>query len=252
MSTIGDALAKKKQQLPQFEYLFRVSLPILDSNGMQGGSIEQNHQARFNGQYRMMQSPFDINHRVYSVDAPFVSFDTDKNTSADTFMYTARNKDIGTVSMRIDEYEDGLTLDYLLKWQSLMGDENGRNPPAVYKGNIKVIRATSTLADAHVHLYTGYFPTEISPISYSHESNGVMQYQVTFTGDDVVHRLVPASTIRQQAQGLQGMFGEMNMPGAGGNIFHTEIPGIGDIFNTIDRMSNLPNIPSGGNPFVGL
>jgi len=146
----------------------------------------------------------EINHRVYAVDTPFASYDTQKNTDGSKFMYTSMHNDIGTLNMRIDEYEDGLTLKYLLGWQKLMKTSDGfANPPVMYKGKIRVIRLTSIDSDIHVHDYINYFPNEISPSSYSYDSSAVMQYNVTFTGDDVKHTLIPAAMIREQVNRMQ-------------------------------------------------
>ena len=206
MSTIGDALVRKNNQLPQYEYLFRVELPNIYSTGLQPGTLAQSPETA------MTQNIFttDLNHRVYSVDAPYVEYESGKHTLGDSFWYSASNSDIGAVNMRIDEYEDGKTLEYLLAWQRMLGDSLGRNPPAVYKGNIKIVRLSSSLEDIHVHNYLGYFPTQISPSSYSYESNGTMQYSVAFTGDDVEHIIVPTRAVMVDILGEQGIMGKIS------------------------------------------
>ena len=193
---IGDVLARKNEQLPQFDYLFRVDLPDINPAGF---SVEFPSP----GSSRGFQGAADISHRVYGVNAPLTEYETKKNTARSTFMYTASNSDIGSISIRLDEYEDGKSLEYLLAWQDLFGDDTGNNPPAVYKGNIRVIRMSSTLSDVHVHYYTGYFPNAISPMAFSYDNNGVLQYEVTFTGDSVTHMMIPAGNVKAILSGEQ-------------------------------------------------
>lgn len=238
MSQIKNALARKKQQNPQFDYLFRVEMPDVSPNGTfnpMGGTSSsgvlpaidgdpttdaRQKAARssdpfarlsnniggiasllgvdgnsFGGAQEQMES---ISHRVYSVDAPLTTYETMKTTDKDTFWYRAGNSDIGNVSMKIDELEDGATLQYLLNWQKQMDNMDGsRNPPIYYKRNIKVIRLSSSKLDMHVHLYKGYYPIEISPMSFSQDGSGVMQYDVQFSGDSVEHMFIPAGDVKR-------------------------------------------------------
>lgn len=201
MSTIGDALARKKTQLPQYDYLFRVDLPHIYSNAVTVGD---------SGITANTILSTDINHRVYSVDAPFSEFESMKNTEGATFWYSTDRSDIGTITMRMDEYEDGKTLEYLLAWQALFGDERGRNPPAIYKRDIRIVRLNSTLQDVHYHDYKGYFPTQIAPVSWNYDSNATLQYNVTFTGDDVEHTIIPIKMLVEELTGDTGLIGKIS------------------------------------------
>jgi hypothetical protein len=191
MSTIGDALARKRTQLPQYDYLFRVDLPSVRS-----------------GSDTIITT--DINHRVYSVDAPFMEYNDVKYTDRDKHWHGLDHRAMGSMSMRIDEFEDGKTLEYLLAWQSLFGDESGRNPPVNYKKDIRIVRLNSTLQDAHYHDYKGFFPLQIAPVSWNYDSNAALQYNVTFSGDNVIHTIVPLKTLVEELTGDTGLIGKIS------------------------------------------
>lgn len=215
MSKIADAIARKKTQLPQFEYLWRVELPSLGSTGGdmsvdQPISMYELYGPEYDGLIlppATQTSSVDMeemSHRVTSFDAPMPTIETAKNTAGSSFVYTAANNDIGSVSMRIDEMEDGLTLAYLTQWQSMITRDDGfYNVPSFYKRDLKIIRMSSTELDLHVSTYHGYFPTEIAPIGYNYDSNGILQYNVTFTGDSVSHKIIPAEQVKSMIQAEQ-------------------------------------------------
>jgi len=232
MSKIQDALARKQNQNPQFDFMFRVEMPDLvadrtlsassGASGAFGGAFESIDAAN---PFQSLSGPLggfgsitnllgvsamtgggmqntvdEISHRIWSVEAPFTTYETLKSTDKDTFWYRAGPSDIGNITMTIDEMEDGATLQYLLDWQKLIdnGGNGTRNPPIAYKRNIKVIRLNAAKMDAHIHLYKGYYPIEISPSSFSNDSNGVLQYNVQFSGDSVEHIMIPSGEILNQ------------------------------------------------------
>lgn len=187
-SRIADIMTKKRSQLPQYEYLFRVELPDIP------------------------QSPpvSEINHRVYSVTLPNTAWETRKNIEGGAYWYSATSEDIGNVVMKLDDYEDGATFSYLQRWQALYGDlsdfrsgeksvlKGGRAAPVFYKKAIKIIRLSSTLKDIHQHVYKGYFPTDIGTVGFSHDGSGLLQYDVTFTGDRVEHKMDDYSSVLEK------------------------------------------------------
>lgn len=256
MSAIEEAIARKKRQLPQFDYMWRVELPelgagsfidpsgVLDLNcspeaadfitGGNGGgafsSISNGFRRVMNVAEQYLPVTFgksggdfgsgsrgltqialkndkltsDLNHRVFSIDAPYRSFEVEKNIRAQQFFYTASTSDVGTINIRIDEYEDGATLDYLMQWQLLIRNSDGtNNPPAAYKRDLKLIRMSSSGLDLHVTIYKGCFPSEISPTSFNYESNAIMQYSVSMPCDNVEHLLIPAAEVIRAVEEVQ-------------------------------------------------
>lgn len=195
MSTIAEALSKKKEQNPLYDYLWRVELPSLDIQvDTSGGNVITQYQQRTGqgSQQRVLTSPQEISHRVYEITPPHISFDTKKSIHGPSFRYSATNHDIGTLTMLIDEMEDGLTLEYINQWMDLMKNPDGsRNPPAMYKKNIRFIKISKAQTDIHYSEYIGYFPNEIQAVQHSYDGSGVVQYSVTFTGDDVRNVRVP-------------------------------------------------------------
>jgi hypothetical protein len=188
---IGDSLARKFDQSPQMDYLFMVELPDLSFNkagatfANAGGFDEEGVGAE------------EINHRVYAVTAPFIGFDSNKNVDGGTFMYTAGHSDIGSVNLTVDEMEDGATLDYFIRWQKKIKNDNGTyNPPYNYKRNIRLIRLSAAKMMASVSTYTDYFPTGISEANHNNDSNGVLQYQITLTGDTVEHTIIKPKQLK--------------------------------------------------------
>lgn len=271
MANIAEALERKKEQLPQFDYMWRVELPSIQADGMfdpsgaaflntaapaldiiggGSGSTLQGIRDSVNGLidkastfarqqvssipgYNAVEDFLGgglnssssgflrsstavasvlknrsngsaLSHRVFSVDMPYQSFETNKNTFGSTFFYTAANNEVGTLSIKLDEYEDGDSLRYIEAWRNLICNPDGSyNPPAVYKRDIKFIKMSSTGADLHITIYKNCFPNEIAPSSFSYDSNTITQYSVTFTGDSVEHIFVPANEVIQTVIAMQ-------------------------------------------------
>lgn len=214
MSDILTAIERKKNQNPQMDYMWRMELPSL-VQGANSPYPEITACSQRNG-----TEIDDLSNRVTSIEAPMPSFETKKNTSGASFFFTATNNEIGNISIKIDEMEDGLTLDYFNCWKSSIVNEDGLYyPPVAYKKTIKVVRLSTTGEDIHYTRYIGCFPTGVSPINYSYESSGIMQYNVTFTGDRVEHYIIPAYQIKQAVNQAQESFKGRGKPGFGkGNI----------------------------------
>lgn len=271
MAVIAEALERKKEQLPQFDYMWRVELPSIKADGMLdpsgaallntatpaidiigGGSNNPIQEARdtvngyidkagsfarqqisnipgyntvtefFSGKsnstasgvlrsssavesvLKSRSSGSSLSHRVFSVDMPYQSFETIKNTYGSSFFFTAGNNEVGSLSLKLDEYEDGDSLRYIEAWRNLICNPDGSyNPPAIYKRNIRLIKMSSSGADLHVTTYKNCFPSEISPSTFSYDSNTITQYSVTFTGDSVEHVFIPANEVIATVVALQ-------------------------------------------------
>jgi len=215
-ANIGDALAKKKQQSPQYDFLWRVDLPSLNpmlnsadslvtqasrinfSNGIGAGlmSVANVISSVLGG---VMVNPDDINHRVMTFDTPFFQLDTKKVTNKNSFWYTASNNDIGSISFTIHEMEDGKTLQYLDAWKSLIINADGTyNPPVFYKRPVRFYRLSASKLDLHEYIYEGFFISEISTMSNSYEDNGITTYSVTLTGDSVQYNFLSGAEVRSK------------------------------------------------------
>lgn len=220
---VQDVIGWKKKQNPQFDYMWRVSLPDLSTFVDKSGGQELSRYVR---QYvdkskaqtetfanipsrSNMQTPIitstvmtsertlEVSSRVYEFTAPLPSFDTRKSTHGTRFRYAVDHDDIGTLSMVIDEMEDGMSLQYINEWMGLIKNSDGTtNPPGVYKKDIKFIKLSASQTDIHVSQYIGFFPTEVSPVQYSYDGTSVSQYSVTFTGDSVEHTFVPIEDVK--------------------------------------------------------
>ena len=206
MISIADALARKQQSLPQLDYLFMVELPSIGSVGSfdptSNNSMTKNISRDSSQSYKI--DPEEISHRVYAVNAPFVSHETVKYSAGQGFFYHARSTDISSMNMKIDEYEDGLTLNYLIDWQKMIKNpDSSYNPPAYYKRDIRVIKISGTNLALHYSIYKGFFPADIAPSSFNHDSGGVLQYDVNFVGDGVDHVFIPDAEVKKMVQQAQ-------------------------------------------------
>lgn len=199
MSKLAEALAKKYEQAPQLAYMWRVELPVLSQYTDPSGGALNAYVNRFvypqnkslTSKIAGLSGASTVSHRVYEFSGPFTSYDTEKRAYAGTFTYAASHSEIGTISIVVDEYEDGATLEYFNTWMKLITNpDNSKNPPAFYKRNIKYVKLTSMQTDIHISEYSGCFPTEIAPLGNSYENNGVMQYNITITCDNVKHTIV--------------------------------------------------------------
>jgi hypothetical protein len=225
-----DAMIRKKIASPQFDYEFRVEMPNV---GMRGGTNA------------------DINHRILSIDAPLNQFDIKRHSVGNRLWYVAGHCELGQISFKIDEYEDGLSFAYLNEWMQLIQSTNYGlyNAPATYKRDVKVIRLSSTDFDLHYSIYKGCFPHTVSPVNFSYEGEGILTYHVSLSVDDVDHYMVPASVVKTWTNGAQSLFKGAGITGFG----QLAAGGIGDqIFDTVskyvgDAVSTLSNAISPGN-----
>lgn len=201
-SRLSEALSKKYEQSPQLSYMWRVELPVLAHVNDSTGGVVVNYINRyvksqnkdFGSTIMGVKGTEAISHRVYEITAPFTSYDTEKRPYAGSFTFAASHSEIGSISIVVDEYEDGQTLEYFESWMKMITNPDGtKNPPAVYKRNLKYMKMSSMQTDIHSSEYIGCFPTEISPLHNSYENNGVMQYSITLACDDVVHKKTTSS-----------------------------------------------------------
>lgn len=193
MSSIEDVLKLKYQKSPQLDYLWRVEMPVLSQYSDPTGAVSSYAQRYLPA----LSNPTDpsvvsvagaqeLSHRVYEANTPHQSFAVDKSTYATTTTNSAGARELGSLSLVIDEFEDGKTLKYLQTWMSLISNKDlSRNPPVYYKRNIKFIRMNSVHNDIEATTYSGCWPSEINAISNTYDSNGMLQYSVTFQVDFV-------------------------------------------------------------------
>lgn len=187
------------------EYSWAVDLPLI-TNPKEG-------QTQF---FIGQNEVDDVSTRVNSFESPNVMFETKKNMIGSSYFYTVANNDRGNISMRVDEMEDGLTMAYFELWKNSIMNERGMYyPPATYKKTIKHVRLSNTGEDIHFTRFIGFFPTSISPISYSYEGTGIVQYNISFSGDKIEHYIVPTGEIRTAINAAQDSFIGRGKPGFG-------------------------------------
>ena len=169
MTTMAQAMGKKREQSPQYDFLWKVELPEVSN-----------------------VSPEDINHRIETFDSPFFELETTKVTAKNSFWYSASNNDVGQISMTVHDMEDGATLQYFLEWYKLIVNNDGTyNPPATYKKPIKFHRLSARYQEIlHTYTYLQFFVTDIQTLSNTYESNDFTKFNVTLTGDSVKHDII--------------------------------------------------------------
>lgn len=195
MSNIESIIQQKYKQSPQLDFMWRVELPILSQYSDPTGAVSA-YAKRFLPSLSKPTDPkvvssvgaSEVSNRVYEISTSYHSFGVDKSIYATTTTNSAGTRDIGSITITIDEFEDGLTFKYINTWMSLISNTDlSRNPPVYYKRPIKFIRMDSQHADIGSSMYIGCWPSDINQISNNYEGNGVSQYNVTFQVDDVVH-----------------------------------------------------------------
>lgn len=211
-SPIAKALKRKKEQLPQFDFLFVVKMPDLTIGG-------DNTASNINYQDKQFDIDNDINHRVFSINAPNPNYDTTKTQTKNTYWYSASNKDIGQITITMDEYEDTLSLKYINSWISLIENSDGTyNVPIVYKRDISIVRYSGTKNELMKITYKGCFPTGIAETSYTYEGSGILQYNVTFACDRVVYDEISPSAKKAIAEVQQSIIDNLPNPKSGTNL----------------------------------
>lgn len=193
-STIADAMGRKKRQSPQYDFLWRVELPMLDT-ASPGNFLEE----ALSGIMGQVTAPDEINHRIDSIETPFFQFDTKKVTNKNTYWYTASNNDIGQITLSVQDMEDGGTLKYFTDWKNLIQNDDGTyNPPAEYKKTIKFYRLSATKLDLHVYTYEGFFVSEIQTMNNTYDSNDITTYSITLAGDDVKYEFMSGTEVQSK------------------------------------------------------
>lgn len=180
----------RKAMEPARAYLWRVFLPdiresvarISESNAMRWA----NQNARPTGLNLNMQ---ELNTRVSEVTSPYFTIETRKNIDGASFWYGVSHNDISTISLTMDEAQDGSTYRYIDAWKNMIINENGTyNPPAFFKKDIYVYRLNLMKKDFQVFRYRNYFPNEVASLSSTYEDNDILKYQISLTGDSMDHQ----------------------------------------------------------------
>jgi len=129
---------------------------------------------------------WEINSRISSISTPYHVFETGKEIDGNSFWYFAKSIDIGSITLEIVEHEDGLSFDYFKNWQQMIANSNGTfNNPVDYKRDINFFRLDSGKTKIIYDKYTGYFISGISDVANDYETNGLVKFTVTLTGDNV-------------------------------------------------------------------
>ena len=216
MTTINDALDRKYEQSPQMDYLWRVELPSLapsttaqslgtsSQRGLQAG-IDSSVLETVNNTFSSVDGNMMVlNHRVYAIDTPYRAYDTDKATKGNHFWHYATHRDVAPLSITMDEFEDGKTLECLSGWMNLIENNDGTyNPPAAYKRDIRFIRLSNTKLDLHVTDYKGCFVNEIQSTSNNYDNNDILQYVATVQCGDVKHTFLSGASVKSRVQAAE-------------------------------------------------
>jgi hypothetical protein len=176
-------------------------------------------------------SPLRLSYRVIEVDAPYQRLDVQKSALGSGFSKIAKHHNIGELSLKIDEYEDGLSLKYFDDWRNMIRDDTTGlyNSPFMYKKTIDIIKVASTNFDLHYTRYVGVFPTDIASTNFSYESSGILTYNVTFSVEDVKQFFVPSGFVTAISATKQGQI-------AGDSSLWLSLFGLGGVIGEIDTQ----------------
>jgi hypothetical protein len=166
------------------DYMFVVEMPDIYEVSEE---VPQSYASSFKNSFKKMLAPSKIHHRVYSVDVPNITFGAEKAHVGGSHYFMAGHRDYGNLTIRIDEYEDGATQQYISQWMSMIKNENNTyNVPALYKKRIIVYRVSMMGGDPLTRIeLVGCFPTNITVSEFNTDGSSVSQFTVTFTVDGV-------------------------------------------------------------------
>lgn len=141
---------------------------------------------------------WELNGRIASISTPYHTFETGKEIDGNSFWYFAKSIDIGSITLEITEHEDGMSFDYFKNWQQMIANDNGTfNPPNYYKRNLNFFRLDSGKTKIIHDKYHGYFISGISDVANDYETNGLVKFTVTLTGDNVERIALDNSAAQQ-------------------------------------------------------
>lgn len=195
-----DILDKKRVSAPQQGHLWTVRLPDLSLNQYKEGlKFHPDSFKQIEG--LINEDPFvrdDLGARVVNISLPFSTVVSEKETDGNSYWYFAKHNDIGSITFDILEFEDQKTLRWLNAWQSLMINPDGTyNPPAVYKNDITFHRYNAGKKQIMTSVYKNYFVTAINDVQNDYDSNEIMRYNVTLTGDSVEHNIFSLAGLQE-------------------------------------------------------
>lgn len=202
---IKKAIQQRQEIPPQMDYMWRVDLPDLSAYMEERSSTDKVKDGPI---WAIFDDDFiehsQLNHRITSFDIPTPSFEMRKVVAPGAGWKNAGMMDLAPISIKMMEFEDGSTLNYLNTWQSLMINDDGtRNMPVEYKKDIRLTRLSQSGFDIHISMCKGCFPIEVGNINYSYESNAVTQYGVTFSVDSIEHEIIPFDQVRRRMEKVQ-------------------------------------------------
>jgi hypothetical protein len=81
-------------------------------------------------------------------------------------------------------------------------------------------------------------------MTFSYDNNGVLQYEVTFTGDSVVHMLIPSGQVKAAIEGDHSMVSDVSKSGgmigaAMDKIQTTFQPAVDQIVGVVNRYEQM-------------
>jgi hypothetical protein len=203
---ISDQLSRKRLNPPMKSFLWRVILPDLNMmTNARTSSIPTFGDGIFEALSLDLYSNHEVSSRIANISIPFVTIDTEKASQQNSFWYYGKHNDIGTITLEVYEYEDGLTLDYFRAWEHLMINKSGEfagtyNPPAMYKQDIIFYRLSSMHTELVKHTYKGYFISGINDLQNDYDGNEVVRYSITLTGDSIEHETFSLATLADKPE----------------------------------------------------
>ena len=184
----NELFTRQKIEAPVRSYLWRVDLPDLSNNFFQNDiSFDPAAQDRVLDLYQRAPDVHRIvSSRITNIAIPFMSMETEKAVTGNSYWYYAKHNDIGGIAFDVMEFEDGLTTLYFEAWKSLIINPNGTyNVPYIYKHSIPFYRLNGMKQEIIVHDYQGYFVSGIADSSNDYEANDIVKYSISLTGDSV-------------------------------------------------------------------
>jgi hypothetical protein len=189
---LKDIMSRHNTTAPQKSFLWYIVLPDLSELvSVRGDYMSDESKEIIETLYKKdPQANQTVAKRISSISNPYFSMETEKATIGNSYWYYAKQNDIGTLSMEVNEFEDSMTFEYFNAWKTAAINSNGTyNSPYAYKLDIRLLRIQSNKNIAAAFIYRDYFVSGIADINNDYQSNEIVKYSINLTGDSMDHKI---------------------------------------------------------------
>lgn len=135
------------------------------------------------------------------ISYPMFDFETESRPLGASFTKKAGRKSISNLTITFEEQENGIVSSYIEQWKDLIyNSDRTINPPFFYKREIVLYRVNIAKREFQRIRFKRFFMSSVANISNSYGSNEMLNYSVTFSGDDVQIETFDPSLVRLEQE----------------------------------------------------